>query len=112
MSASPEQGGFVPVAKLGDLQFRPGASVMFEGKEIALFPIGEDPALGLRGIDGSCPHAGGPLATGDLEGNAVACPWHSWAFDLDDGSCEWADHPLTCYEVRIDGDEVAIRPRT
>lgn len=35
----------------------------------------------------SCPHAGGPLAEGELDGFEVTCPFHSWTFDVRDGSC-------------------------
>jgi nitrite reductase (NADH) small subunit len=41
-------------------------------------------------IDGICPHAGGPLASGCLNGTVVTCPWHGWQFDVTTGQ-----HQLT-----------------
>ena len=35
----------------------------------------------LCALGNTCPHRGGPLGQGWLEGEAVVCPWHSWAFD-------------------------------
>ncbi len=33
-------------------------------------------------LDGVCPHQGGPLGQGTLEGCIVTCPWHGWQFDV------------------------------
>ena len=38
-------------------------------------------------VDNACPHAGGNLAGGAVEGRIVTCPWHHWEFDLDRGVC-------------------------
>lgn len=37
-------------------------------------------------LDGVCPHQGGPLGRGCLEGAIVTCPWHGWQFDVRSGS--------------------------
>ncbi len=37
-------------------------------------------------LDGICPHAGGPLGKGMLNGNIVTCPWHGWQFDVSTGN--------------------------
>ena len=39
----------------------------------------------LFALDGVCPHQGGPLGKGALEGCLVTCPWHGWQFDVTDG---------------------------
>jgi len=36
-------------------------------------------------LDGICPHAGGPLAKGELHGCVVTCPWHGWQFEVSSG---------------------------
>ena len=32
-------------------------------------------------LDGTCPHEGGPLGEGSIEGGKVICPWHAYGFD-------------------------------
>ena len=37
-------------------------------------------------MDNSCPHAGGPLGEGKVNGGIVECPWHGWRFDIRTGT--------------------------
>lgn len=37
-------------------------------------------------LDGVCPHQGGPLGEGTLEGGIVTCPWHGWQFNVRSGA--------------------------
>ena len=37
-------------------------------------------------LDGVCPHQGGPLGQGSLNGCIVTCPWHGWQFDVQTGA--------------------------
>jgi nitrite reductase (NADH) small subunit len=39
-------------------------------------------------LDGVCPHEGGPLGEGIVEGGRVVCPWHAYAFDVHTGAAE------------------------
>jgi nitrite reductase (NADH) small subunit len=39
-------------------------------------------------LDGVCPHDGGPLGEGIVEGGRVVCPWHGYAFDVRTGLTE------------------------
>jgi nitrite reductase/ring-hydroxylating ferredoxin subunit len=36
-------------------------------------------------VDGTCPHAGGPLGEGTLDGTNIVCPWHCFTFDCQTG---------------------------
>lgn len=36
-------------------------------------------------MDNYCPHAGGNLAGGQVEDGCAVCPWHHWAFHLENG---------------------------
>ncbi len=61
----------------------------------------------LHAMDGICPHRGGPLGQGTLEGNAVLCPWHAWAFDLTTGRAEHSPQAsVAVYPIELEGDDV------
>lgn len=87
----------------------PGSSRQFEidGRSIALANV----AGAIHAVDGLCPHRGGPLGDGHVEGSILTCPWHGWQFDVATG--ESPRNPtarLSCHAVRVrDGAvEVAI----
>ncbi|MFZ0589849.1 MAG: Rieske 2Fe-2S domain-containing protein [Bryobacteraceae bacterium] len=40
----------------------------------------------LHCLDGTCPHAGGPLGQGALEGDLLVCPWHGYEFHCATGT--------------------------
>ncbi len=63
-------------------------------------------------IDNVCPHRGGPLGQGIVEGPNVVCPWHGWEFEAATGrSPMGSDISVPTYELKIDGNEVFARPR-
>jgi nitrite reductase/ring-hydroxylating ferredoxin subunit len=41
----------------------------------------------LFGVQNVCPHEGGQLCNGWIEGDEVVCPLHGYKFDLKTGSC-------------------------
>lgn len=63
----------------------------------------------LHALNGICPHRGGPLGQGWVEGESVVCPWHSWSFDLRTGV---ADYPVKqqvrIYPLRLQGEDVLV----
>jgi nitrite reductase/ring-hydroxylating ferredoxin subunit len=74
-------GQFVPVARVNDIPDGTGREVTVQGRVLAIYQVrGQFYAL-----DGICPHAGGPLGEGDLDGCVVTCPWHGWQFDVTTG---------------------------
>ncbi len=61
-------------------------------------------------VDNTCPHAGGPLGEGTLDGAVLVCPMHGWRFDLATGACETdADTRVRTFETRVVGDAVCVR---
>ena len=63
----------------------------------------------LAALENICPHRGGPLGQGWLEGEAVVCPWHSWTFHLKTGVAEFpVKHRQTVFPLRVEGDEVLV----
>jgi nitrite reductase (NADH) small subunit len=52
--------------------------------------------------DNECPHASGNLSSGFIENGHAVCPWHFWAFKLQNGQLK--DSPycrITTYPVRM-----------
>jgi len=64
--------------------FSPGCQklISLDGVAIALFRVGER----FFATADLCPHRGGPLSEGVIDGGAVVCPWHQSRFDLETGS--------------------------
>ena len=61
-------------------------------------------------FDAECPHAGGPLDEGELEGETLVCPWHGGEFDVKTGKVLTPPpmEGLTTFEVRVDGTDIQI----
>lgn len=80
-----------------------------EAREIALgervFCVANDGGS-ISIMDNVCPHRGGPLGQGMLEGGKIICPWHGWAFDLKTGEAHPLSSKVPVYEVRIEGEDV------
>ena len=63
----------------------------------------------LSALDNWCPHRQGPLGQGWLEGDAVICPWHSWAFNLTTGIADPPERALVqVFPLRVEADHVLI----
>ena len=96
---------FVKVAKLSELA--PGAArkVDLSGQDVALFNV----AGKICAIQDLCPHRGGSLAEGYLEGDTVTCPWHGWRFRVTDGlNPVNPAAKVSCYQVKVEGDDVYV----
>ncbi len=80
---------------------------------------GEEIAIAIANVHGeyfefnnTCPHAGGPLAEGELEGDIVTCPWHFTPFNVRTGEAQdggVTNDPVSTYEVHLEGDNIQIR---
>lgn len=96
---------FVKMATLEELP--PGASkeVEHDGRIFALFNVDGQILV----IDGICPHQGGPLAEGMIEGAIVTCPWHGWQFDVRTGQSQISPRiQQASYEVKVEGQDVLV----
>jgi nitrite reductase (NADH) small subunit len=87
----------------------PGACLeaVADDRIVALFNVDGQ----FHALDGVCPHQGGPLGKGRLEGCIVTCPWHGWQFDVHDGQ-----HQLSAtirqerFDVRVEDGDVFVSP--
>jgi nitrite reductase (NADH) small subunit len=103
---SPE---FVTVARVGEIPAGEGRSYEVGQRIVAVFNQGDT----YTAIDDICPHAGASLSGGYVENGAVMCPWHAWKFCTREGT--WLDNPKSsirqdCFDVRVVGDEIQVRP--
>jgi len=71
----------VKIAVRGEIPAGAGRVVVVLGRVLALFNLDGD----YFAVDNSCPHRGGPLGEGCLQGTVVTCPWHGWQFDVRTG---------------------------
>ena len=95
----------VPIARLSDLPPRACRSIEVEGLGLALVRLDGE----LYAFDNTCPHAGGPLGEGQLDGSLVICPWHGWRFDVRTGvRPENPDFRVSCYPVHVRDDTVWV----
>lgn len=94
------------VGQIDDLPPGTGIEVIAEGRVLAVFNVDGQ----VFAMDGVCPHAGGPLGAGEVNGCVVTCPWHGWQFDVTDGR-HTLNPSLThsTYPVRIEGDVVQVQ---
>ncbi len=96
---------FVRVAALNEIPDGTSKEVELQGRVVALFNRNGQ----IHAIDGICPHAGGPLSEGTLDGFVVTCPWHGWQFDVTSGRSVYNSACVQqCYEVRIEGGEILL----
>jgi nitrite reductase/ring-hydroxylating ferredoxin subunit len=85
----------------------PGACGEFVAGEriVALFNVEGQ----VYALDGICPHQGGPLGKGALEGCIVTCPWHGFQFDVTSGQHQTSKslvHPR--FPVKMEAGEVFV----
>jgi len=83
-----------------------------QAKEIAvgerLFCVANDRSS-ISVMDNVCPHRGGPLGQGMIEGGKIICPWHAWAFDLKTGEAHPLASKVPVYEVQVEGEDVLAK---
>lgn len=63
----------------------------------------------LYAVAGACPHNGGPLGHGAMNGYNVVCPWHLWEFDCRTGAYDRDPGLLLrTFPVRVEGDDILL----
>ncbi len=98
-------GQFHEAAKTNEIPQGTGKKVTLNGCAIALFHVNG----AFHAIDDACPHRQGPLSDGSLNGSIVACPWHGWTFDLNDGSCRMnPTAKVGVYKTKIENNSVFV----
>jgi NAD(P)H-dependent nitrite reductase small subunit len=89
----------VRLAAVDEIPPGEGRAVEVQGRTVALFNVEGR----FYAIDNTCPHRGGPLADGELDGTAVSCPWHAWRWDVTTGAN--VNNPavqIACFPVTVE----------
>ena len=95
---------FSKACAVSDVALGTAKLVAVDGKEIALFNVDGT----FYALDNECPHRGGPLGEGELEGCIVTCPWHAWQYDVRTGESITDDLKVARYDVKVEGDDVLV----
>lgn len=108
-----EDGGWIAVLPVTDLEDRKPVKVDVDGSAVLLVRNGEE----LFGIGNRCTHQGAPLHKGVVRFGGslrtVQCPLHGSMFDLAEGRVLRgpATEPAPVYDTRVTDGVVEIRPR-
>ncbi len=96
------------VAELGELKDNDTKKLKLLSQQILLSRVDGKYAA----IEGICPHQGGPLIDGKIEGGVIRCPWHGHPFDPINGKSLGNDSDLGTFEAeeRDDGIYLKIAP--
>lgn len=110
----------VEAGKAGELQEGAMKQVLVQGHGVLLARVGDS----YYAADNRCPHMGGKLSQGKLEGTIVTCPRHGSQFDLRDGQVvRWlkgsgvistvskivkSPRPINTYQVKLEGDTILV----
>ena len=82
-----------------------GRAFAVAGTQIAVFRLRSG---ALRATQALCPHAGGPLADGQLDDCVVVCPLHANAYELETGTARSGEGGLAVHAVRVVDGEVVV----
>ena len=113
-------GSYMEAGKTGEFQDGSQKKVTLQGQEIMLARVGGN----YYAIAGRCPHMGGDLWLGRLEGTVITCPRHGSQFDIKDGhNIRWTNwtgiisavskavkspRPVRTYKVKVEGDKILV----
>ena len=104
---------YVKVAQTTELGAENKKKITWKGKDILLTKIQDS----YYAIDNTCPHMGGSLYEGDLEGSHIVCPRHGSVFDVTNGKVVQPGkllfikvkvHDIQSYPVKIEGTDILL----
>jgi nitrite reductase (NADH) small subunit/3-phenylpropionate/trans-cinnamate dioxygenase ferredoxin subunit len=95
----------VKIASVGDVPTGEGRVFEVKGRMLAVFNVDGQ----FYATDNECPHRGGPLGEGELDGTVVRCPWHAWRWDVSTGAN--VNNPavtIACFPVTIQDGAILV----
>jgi 3-phenylpropionate/trans-cinnamate dioxygenase ferredoxin component len=113
-------GNYIKAGVTADFPDGTKKKVVVAGKEILLTRVGSV----YYAVQNKCPHMGGDLSAGKLEGKIVTCPRHGSQFDISTGKIvRWMKgsgmaysigkalkpaRSLPVFKVKVEGDIISI----
>lgn len=104
---------YVKVAETSEIEPGGKKKISVENRVILLANLNGN----FHAIDNTCPHMGGSLSDGRLEGTHIVCPRHGSVFDVTTGKAvkegkllfiKAKIHDLRSYPVKVDGTDIYI----
>ncbi len=96
---------FVEAARLDQIQPGTGSRFLIADKEIAIFNLDGK----ICAISDTCPHAGGSLGMGKLDGKIVICPVHGMKFDVTNGCFAGTPHfGVASFPAKVVDGEILV----
>ena len=89
------------VCPLDEIPVGEGRAYVVGGEQIAVF---RHRSGRVSATQARCPHAGGPLADGQIDEAVVVCPLHLNAFDLTSGASTSDQPTLAVHPCTVDAD--------
>jgi nitrite reductase (NADH) small subunit len=108
--ATPAPAARVQLVRVADVADLPAGSmklVTVDGRDLVV--VNHDGQF--YALDNRCPHLGGPLGRGRIEGRVVVCPWHGWRWDVKSGRAVWPEGQWRVfrYPVVVEDGQVFVR---
>jgi nitrite reductase (NADH) small subunit len=95
---------WIKVAELKELKRRRKTVVIVEGREIALFLVGEK----VYALQNICIHQERMLSKGTIFNGKVICPGHQWAYDLETGWESTQDRCQPTFAAKVEDAAVHV----
>lgn len=98
------------VGRLEEVPIGEGRAFVVDGEMVAVFRLRDG---SLRALGATCPHQGGPLADGLVDGQVVVCPLHGFSYDLATGAeLTRGGTPVRAYDAAVAEDgTIRVRAR-
>ena len=91
----------VNLGPVEQVPFGEGRAFDVGGEQVAVFRLRNGRIYAIGAV---CPHRGGPIADGQIDGSIVLCPLHMNAFELATGCSTTGQPDLPSWQVAVDDD--------
>jgi len=109
MTAVTSSGVQHRLGPLAQIPIGEGRAFGVEGQQVAVFRLRTGAVYAVSAV---CPHKGGPIADGQIDGSIVLCPLHMNAFELATGCSTTGQQSLASWHVEIDDTgDILISPK-